>query len=455
MTIKSINPTNGILIKTYTELTADEIKQKINATDTAWTKWRKVSFSDKANLMLNLAALLNSKKALLAKVMSLEMGKPLKEGIAEIEKCASVCDYYAKNTEAFLQDKLAETDASKSYVSYQPLGVILAVMPWNFPFWQVFRFLAPNLMAGNCGLLKHASNVSECALLIEKLVLEAGFPEDVFSTLLVCGKNVNQIIENPLIKAVTLTGSTAAGKKVAEKAGSVLKKCVLELGGSDAYIILEDADLEKAAEACANARLVNNGQSCIAAKRFIVVESVLKEFIQLLLTKIKAKKTGDPLDDNTDLGPMANTKLRDDLHEQVKQSLALGAVCVLGGEIPTGEGAFYPPTILTKVKKSMPAFDEELFGPVAAIISAKNVEEAIELANDSQFGLGGAIFTKNEAKGNDIARNELQSGSVFINQGVKSDPRLPFGGIKQSGYGRELGLHGLLEFMNIKTISIK
>ena len=455
MTIKSINPANGVLIQTYTELSPAQVMQKINATGKAWETWREVSFSDKSKLMMKLATIIKSKKEELARVMTLEMGKPLKESVAELEKCALVCEFYATNTAAFLTDKTVETDANKSYISYQPLGVVLAIMPWNFPFWQVFRFLAPNLMAGNCGILKHASNVSGCALLIEELVLEAGFPKNVFSTLLVAGKNVNQIIEHPIIKAVTLTGSTAAGKKVAEKAGSVLKKCVLELGGSDAYLILADADLEMAAEACANARLINNGQSCIAAKRFIVVKTVLDEFTQLLLAKIKSKKTGDPLNVATDLGPMANIQLRDDLHEQVKKSISLGAKCILGGEIPVGEGAFYPATILTDVKKGMPAFEEELFGPVAAIIPADSVDEAIKIANNSDFGLGGAVFTKDEAKGNDIARNKLQAGSVFVNQGVKSDPRLPFGGIKQSGYGRELGLHGLLEFMNIKTISIK
>lgn len=455
MTLKSINPANGNIINTYNELSSEEVIQKINDTHEAWKKWRKVSFDEKSKSMIKLADLLKSKKQELAKTITSEMGKTLKESIAEVEKCATVCEYYAQNTASFLKDELVKTDAKKSYISYQPLGVILAVMPWNFPFWQVFRFLAPNLMAGNCGVLKHASNVSGCALLIEELVLDAGFPENVFITLLVSGKNVNPIIENPHIKAVTLTGSTNAGKKVAEKAGSVLKKCVLELGGSDAYIVLEDADLELAAETCTNARLINNGQSCIAAKRFIVVESVLEKFTGLMLSKMKAKKTGDPLNETTDLGPMANLKLRDDLHKQVEKSIALGAECVLGGKIPEGESAFYPATILTKVKKGMPAFDEELFGPVAAIISAKNAEEAIKMANDSYFGLGGAVFTTDETKGNYIARNELQAGSVFVNQGVKSDPRLPFGGIKQSGYGRELGLHGLLEFMNIKTIYIK
>ncbi|HTN19591.1 MAG TPA: NAD-dependent succinate-semialdehyde dehydrogenase [Pelobium sp.] len=455
MTLKSINPANGNIINTYNELSSEEVIQKINDTHEAWKKWRKVSFEEKSKSMIKLADLLKSKKQELAKTITSEMGKTLKESIAEVEKCATVCEYYAQNTTVFLKDELVKTDAKKSYISYQPLGVILAVMPWNFPFWQVFRFLAPNLMAGNCGVLKHASNVSGCALLIEELVLDAGFPENVFITLLVSGKNVNPIIENPHVKAVTLTGSTNAGKKVAEKAGSVLKKCVLELGGSDAYIVLEDADLELAAETCTNARLINNGQSCIAAKRFIVIESVLEKFTGLMLSKMKAKKTGDPLNETTDLGPMANVNLRDDLHKQVEKSIALGAECILGGKIPEGKGAFYPATILTKVKKGMPAFDEEFFGPVATIISAKDAEEAIEIANDSDFGLGGAIFTTDEAKGNNIARNEMQAGSVFVNQGVKSDPRLPFGGIKQSGYGRELGLHGLVEFMNIKTIYIK
>nr|WP_294895545.1 NAD-dependent succinate-semialdehyde dehydrogenase [uncultured Pedobacter sp.] len=455
MAIKSVNPANGELIKTYQELNPEEVNRKIIASHQAWGNWRTVSFIERTNSMLKLGELLKTKKEALAKVMTLEMGKPIKESIAEVEKCATVCEYYARHSADFLKDKIVETEASKSYVTYQPLGVILAVMPWNFPFWQVFRFLAPNLMAGNCGVLKHASNVSGCALLIEELVLEAGFPKNVFTTLLVSGKNVNQIIEHPLVKAVTLTGSTEAGKKVAEKAGSVLKKCVLELGGSDAYIILADADLELAAETCTNARLINNGQSCIAAKRFIVVESVLEKFSALMLDKMKAKKIGDPFAENTDLGPMANIKLRDDLHEQVQKSIELGAKCILGGEIQKGEGAYYPATILTNVKKGMPAFDDELFGPVAAIIATRNEKEAIEIANDSDFGLGGAIFTKDVEKGNKLARNEIQAGSVFVNQGVKSDSRLPFGGIKQSGYGRELGLHGLMEFLNIKTISIK
>jgi succinate-semialdehyde dehydrogenase/glutarate-semialdehyde dehydrogenase len=328
-------------------------------------------------------------------------------------------------------------------------------MPWNFPFWQVFRFLAPNLMAGNCGILKHASNVSGCALAIEEMVLEAGFPKHTFQTLLVSGKKVNSIIENPFVKAVTITGSTAAGKNVAAKAGSVLKKCVLELGGSDPYIILKDADLEKAAEACVTSRMINNGQSCIAAKRFIVVKAIEKDFIRLFKQKMENKLMGNPMNKKTDLGPQARTDLRDELHEQVKKSIDKGAKCILGGEIPKGKGAFYPATILTNVKKGMPAYDDELFGPVASIITVKDENEAIKVANDSVFGLGSAVFTKDIKSGEKIAKKQLQAGSAFVNEFVKSDPRLPFGGINQSGFGRELSSFGIHEFVNIKTVYIK
>ncbi len=455
MTIKSINPYNGKIVKTYKEFDTKKIEIKIKKTHTAFTKWRLTNFKERAKLMLNLAALLKSEKSVLAKLITQEMGKTISAAEAEIEKCALVCEYYAKNTANFLKEEVVKTEATKSYITFKPIGVVLAVMPWNFPFWQVFRFLAPNLMAGNCGVLKHASNVFGCAMQIEKLVRDAGFPKNVFTTLLVSGKNMNQIIENPLIKAVTLTGSTEAGKKVAEKAGSVLKKCVLELGGSDPYLVLADADLEKAAEVCVNARLINNGQSCIAAKRFIVVKSIEKDFIKIFKSKMEAKKYGNPTLKGVDLGPMASKQLRDDLHKQVQKSVKLGAKCILGGEIPKEKGFFYPPTILTHVKKGMPAYDEELFGPVAAIISVKNTKEAVEVANDTVFGLGAAVFTNDLKKGNEIAKNEIEAGCVFVNEGVKSDPRLPFGGINQSGYGRELGLYGLLEFMNIKTISVK
>ncbi|RKD16085.1 succinate-semialdehyde dehydrogenase [Pelobium manganitolerans] len=454
MSIKSTNPYNNQVVGTYTELNKQEIEQKIEAAQHAWLQWKKISFEQKSKMMIRLGELLLAEKEDLAKTITAEMGKAIKESRAEIEKCASVCTYYAKNTQEFLKDELVETDAQKSYISYQPLGVILAVMPWNFPFWQVFRFLAPNLMGGNCGLLKHASNVSGCALAIEKLVSKAGFPDNVFSVLLVSGKNVAQVIEHKHVKAVTLTGSTEAGKKVAEKAGSVLKKCVLELGGSDAYVILEDADLEQSAELCVNARLINNGQSCIAAKRFIVLKPIAEKFTQLFTEKMRAKTFGDPSNEEFELGTMANKTLRNQLHQQVEDSVKAGAKCILGGRIPEGEGAFYPPTVLINVKKGMPAFDDEMFGPVASIIVADDLNHAMDLANDTDFGLGGAVFTSDTEKGNDVARNQIEAGSVFVNANVKSDPRLPFGGIKQSGYGRELGKNGLLEFMNIKTVCV-
>ena len=454
MAIRSINPVNGKLIKSYKEDTKKLVAQKIDHAAVAWEKWRKTPFKKRSQLLKRTAAVLRKEKHKLAELMALEVGKPLKDGIAEIEKCASVCDYYSKNGEAFLKDELIKTEAEKSYVSYQPLGVVLAIMPWNFPFWQCFRFLAPGLMAGNCGLLKHASNVPGCALAIEDILLKAGFPQGVFQTLMVGSKAVEKIIESPVIKAVTLTGSTQAGIKVAQKAGECLKKTVLELGGSDPYIILDDADLELAAETCATSRLINNGQSCIAAKRFIVTQKTEKKFTELLLAKMAAKITGDPLKKDVDLGPMARADLRDELHKQVVKNIQLGAKCLLGGQVPDmpGNHAFYTPTVLTGVKKGMPGYDDEMFGPVASIITAKNKSGAIAIANDTIFGLGAAVFTKNKTEGERIAREELHAGACFVNGFVKSDPRLPFGGINQSGYGRELGMMGIKEFVNAKTI---
>lgn len=454
MQLQSINPVNGAIIKTYNSHSDSEVKEKIAQTHEAWLSWKETQHPARSKYLNSLATVLRKRKDELAKLMALEMGKPITQGIAEVEKCAAVCEYYAANAKTQLQNQLIETEASKSYVTFQPIGVVLAIMPWNFPFWQVFRFLAPALAVGNCGVLKHASNVPGCALAIEEMVSQAGFPEHVFQTLLVGSDKVDQIIENKLIKAVTLTGSTNAGKKVAEKAGSLIKKTVLELGGSDAYIILEDADLDKAAQICVDSRLINNGQSCIAAKRFIVVQSVEKEFTQLFLQKMQSRKVGDPLDAVTTDGPMARTDLRDELHKQVEKSIEKGAKCILGGEVPKGSNAYYLPTILTNVKKGMPAYDEELFGPVAAIITAKDETDALNIANESEFGLGGAIFTKDKKRGEEIASTKLQAGSCFVNSLVKSDPRLPFGGIKESGYGRELGLFGLYEFVNIKTIYI-
>lgn len=452
--ITSINPHTGKPIKKYRELSATAIAKKITGAHRAWLSWQNVSFEERAQLLRNTSAVLHRRKNEFAVLMATEMGKPLKQGLAEIEKCATACDYYAKHGAAFLADEPVVTAAAKSYIAYRPLGVVLAVMPWNFPYWQVFRFLAPALMAGNCGILKHASNVPGCALSIEEILLEAGFPEHVFQTLLVSGKAVESIIEHPLVGAVTLTGSNAAGASVAAKAGSLIKKTVLELGGSDAYLVLADADLELAANVCASSRLINSGQSCISAKRFIVEKSVEKEFIRLFKAQLAAKTCGDPLDEHTDLGPLARTDLRDQLHEQVLKSITLGARIGLGCTVPPGPAAAYPPSVLTGVKKGMPAYDEELFGPVAAVIRAKNEADAIRIANDSAFGLGGAVFSRDVKKAERIAADLLNAGSCFVNSLVQSDPRLPFGGVKASGYGRELGYHGIREFVNIKTVSI-
>jgi len=455
MEIYSVNPANGEQIKAYTAHSDEQISTKITQTHKAWLSWKLTGFDERAKLLINMANILKHRKQELAKLMAMEMGKPLLQGISEVEKCAAVCEYYAVNAANYLKDQLVETEATKSYISFQPIGVVLAIMPWNFPFWQVFRFLAPALAAGNCGVLKHASNVPGCALSIEEIVQQAGFPANVFQALLANSKQVDKIIENKHIMAVTITGSTSAGQKVAQKAGSLLKKTVLELGGSDAYVILEDADLDKAAEICVNSRIINSGQSCIAAKRFIVVKSVAKQFTDLFHQKMAAKKMGEPLDEGVEIGPQARVDLRDELHKQVQTSIAKGAKCILGGEIMPGENAYYPPTILTHVKPGMPAYDEELFGPVAAIITAENEDDAIAIANDSVFGLGGAVFTADKKRGEMIAAIKLEAGSCFVNSMVKSDPRLPFGGIKQSGYGRELGIFGIHEFVNIKTVYIR
>lgn len=456
MGIRSINPVNGKLIRKYKTYRPEQIARIVKHTHMAWLKWRETESGERARLLHNLAELLNTRKRKLAELMAVEMGKPLKPGMEEIEKCAAVCHYYAANARDFLKDQLVPTDAAKSYVSFQPLGVILAVMPWNFPFWQLFRFLAPALMAGNCGVLKHSSNVSGCALATAQLIKEAGFPADVFNVLLISSDQVAGVIADPLIKAVTLTGSTKAGMQVAEIAGTHLKKIVLELGGSDPYLILEDADLENAAKICAQSRLINNGQSCIAAKRFIVAKKIEKNFIKLFRDQMESYRTGDPLDPQTQLGPMSRIDLRDELHRQVQENVAAGARCILGGYIPEAhtmhKHAYYTPTILTGIKKEMPAYEEELFGPVALVISAKDTEDAIRIANDTSFGLGAAVFTSDQTKGEEIARCRLNAGSCFVNALVRSDPRLPFGGINQSGYGRELGMFGIHEFVNIKTV---
>ncbi|UCH94356.1 MAG: NAD-dependent succinate-semialdehyde dehydrogenase [Candidatus Aminicenantes bacterium] len=455
MTMEAINPATGEVIKTYATFTKEEVARAIEDSHEAFLSWRRVPFSQRSQLMRKAAKILRENADEYAKLMALEMGKPIKEGRSEANKCAWVCDYYAENTQIFLKPESVQTDASDSFVSFQPLGVVLAVMPWNFPFWQVFRFAAPGLMAGNAGILKHASNVPGCALAIEEVFLKAGFPKNIFRTLLIGSSLVEGVIENPLVMAVTLTGSTPAGRAVASKAGEMLKKTVLELGGSDAYVVLEDADLETTVNTCVYSRLINSGQSCIAAKRFIVVEPIREKFEDLYIEKMQAMKMGDPLDETVAVGPQARHDLRDDLHRQVEESIKKGAKCLLGGEIPAGKGAFYPPTILTDVKKGMPAYDEELFGPVAAIIPVKDEKEAIDAANDSVFGLGAAVFTGDLEKGTRLAEKEIQAGCCFVNTFVRSDPRLPFGGIKESGYGRELSYYGIKEFVNIKTVFVK
>jgi succinate-semialdehyde dehydrogenase/glutarate-semialdehyde dehydrogenase len=454
MALSSINPATDEPIRVYEEASSEEVATALSAAGAAAARWRRVPFSGRAEPLRRAGTLLRERREDLARLMTLEMGKPLAQGRAEAEKCAWVCEHYAEHSAAFLAAEAVSTDARKSFIAFEPLGVVLAVMPWNFPFWQVFRFAAPALMAGNVGLLKHSSNVSGCALAIEGILGDAGLPQGVFQTLLVSSRRVGALIEAPEVAAVTLTGSTPAGRAVAAKAGACLKKVVLELGGSDPYVILEDADLDLAAEACATARLVNGGQSCIAAKRFVVVDGVREAFVDRLVERMKARKMGDPLDETSDIGPQARRDLRDDLHQQVLDSVERGARLRLGGTLPDGPGAFYPPSVLVDVAPGMPAYDEELFGPVAAVIAARDDADAIRIANDTRFGLGAAVFTRDVARGEEIARDELHAGSCFVNTFVRSDPRLPFGGIRDSGYGRELGVFGIREFVNVKTVYV-
>jgi succinate-semialdehyde dehydrogenase/glutarate-semialdehyde dehydrogenase len=452
--LQSINPTDGSLIREYPEATDAEVARALSEASVAFESWRRTSFDERAAILRRTAALLRERRDALARQMAIEMGKPVTQGRAETDKCAGVCDYYAEHAARLLAPEPAPTEARTSYVAFEPLGAVLAVMPWNFPLWQVLRFAAPALMAGNVGLLKHASNVTGVALEIEAILHAAGLPSAAFRTLVVPSSRVAALIESKHVAAVTLTGSTPAGRAVAAKAGACLKKSVLELGGSDAYVVLEDADLEAAAEACAASRLINGGQSCIAAKRFVVVEPVRREFEELLVERMRLRLMGDPLDEATAVGPQARTDLRDELHRQVEASVARGARVRLGGVVPSGPGAFYPPSVLSSVAPGMPAFDEELFGPVAAVVAATDERDAIRLANQSAFGLGAAVFTRDLARGERIARHELQAGSCFVNAFVRSDPRLPFGGIRESGYGRELGAFGIREFVNVKTVYV-
>ncbi len=451
--LSSINPATGEVIDTFEAYSAAQVDDALRQARTAFTDWRRTAFAQRSAVLHAVASTLRQRKADLARIATLEMGKPIVESEAEVEKCAWNCDFYAENAESFLSDEPIVTNAAASYVSYNPLGVVLAVMPWNFPYWQVFRFAAPALMAGNTAVLKHASNVSRCALEIEAVFRASGLPEGAFRTLLVPSSAVESIIADPRIAAVTLTGSDAAGVSVASAAGRNLKKSVLELGGSDAFIVLDDADLDAAAEIGVRSRFQNTGQSCIATKRFIVVDAIADAFTERLVAATSRLRVGDPLDRATQIGPLARADLRDALHEQVLASTAAGARILLGGTPHGDRGAFYEPTVLADVTSDMAAAREETFGPVAPILRARDAEHAVALANDSQFGLGGNLWTADIARGRDLARR-IESGNVFINGMTASDPRLPFGGVKRSGYGRELSSFGIREFVNIQTVWI-
>jgi succinate-semialdehyde dehydrogenase/glutarate-semialdehyde dehydrogenase len=451
MTLRSVDPMTGRVLATFDETPPGELDRILTGAERAFLDWRDRPLTERADRMREAARLLRAKKTDHAIAMALEMGKPVAQGEAEVEKCAWGCEYYAEHAAAFLAEQPRETDASRSWVRFDPLGPVLAVMPWNFPFWQVFRFAAPALMAGNVGVLKHASNVPRCALEIEQVFRGAGFPEGVFSTVLVGAGAVPALIDDRRIRAVTLTGSERAGSQVAEHAGRALKKTVLELGGSDPFIVLDDADLPATARAAASARLVNGGQSCIAAKRFVVLEPVSERFLDALVAEMAARRMGPPLERETEVGPQARHDLRDALHRQVVDSMRRGARLLLGGRVPDGPGAFYPPTVLADVAPGMRAFDEETFGPVAAVVRARDEAHAIALANESPFGLGASVWTRDPRRAERVAPH-LEAGSVFVNGIVRSDPRLPFGGIKRSGWGRELSEYGIREFVNVKSV---
>jgi acyl-CoA reductase-like NAD-dependent aldehyde dehydrogenase len=453
MSIQTFNPTTGEVLETFEAYTQEQINEALDQAHQAFLQWRTLAFAERGKYLHSLANHMRDHKTVLAKTAVLEMGKSITEAEAEVEKCAWNCDYFAENAESFLGDAKISSNATESYVAFRPLGVVLAVMPWNFPYWQVFRFAAPALMAGNTTVLKHASNVSRVALDIERIFQEAGLPPGVLRTVLVPGSETAKLIEDPRIAAVTLTGSEAAGVEVAATSGHVLKKTVLELGGSDAFIVLDDADLDEAAQVAVTARFQNNGQSCIAAKRFIVVESVADAFEQKFVANTAKLKVGDPLEYDTKVGPVARGDLRDSLHELVQQSVQQGAKVLIGGKPRTGKGYFYEPTILTNVTPEMPVFTDETFGPAAAVIRAHDAQHAIELANNSKFGLSSNLWTRNIDRARQLAAH-IEAGGVFINGMTASDPRLPFGGVKRSGYGRELSSFGIQEFVNVQTVWI-
>ncbi len=459
MPIASINPATGETFQTFESLSQTQLEEKLQRARETFYSYRRTSFAERALMMQRAAEILETEKKDFARVMTLEMGKPIKAAVQETEKCAWVCRYYAENAEKHLADELVETNATKSYVRFQPLGVVLAVMPWNFPFWQVFRFAAPGLMAGNVGLLKHSSNVPQCALAIEDVFRRAGFPVGAFQTLLIGSDRVQSVLEDSRVAAVTLTGSEPAGRSVASIAGKQIKKSVLELGGSDPFIVMPSASLEAAAATAVKARTINNGQSCIAAKRFIVHAQIYDEFEKRFVEAMKQLRVGDPMLESTDIGPLATEQILKDLEEQVQVSVAAGAKILTGGQKFKAEGDlargnFYEPTVLVDIPKGAPAYQDEIFGPVASLFRVNNIDEAIELANATYFGLGSAAWTNDDAE-RDRFIEELEAGSVFINGMVASDPRLPFGGVKHSGYGRELGEFGIREFVNIKTVWIK
>ena len=453
--LQTVNPATGEPGRSYPENTVDDARAAAAAAHAAFEAWRRTAFAKRAAMMREAGAILRRRKDEFAALMTDEMGKTLTEGRAEIEKCATQCDWFAEHAEGYLAPEPVDIGGPEAFVTFNPLGVILAVMPWNFPFWQVFRFAAPALMAGNGALLKHASNVPGCALAIEGVFHEAGFPKDLFRALLLPSSEVKALIEDDHVTAVTLTGSVAAGKSVATAAGGVLKKCVLELGGSDAYIVLEDADVAAAAKICATARMVNGGQSCIAGKRFIVVREVLEAFENAMVEAMRAYEVGDPREERTKLGPLQSVHARDEIHAQVTQSIANGARLLLGGDVPDRPGAWYPATVLADVKPGQPAHDEEVFGPVAAIIAAENEADAIRIANASEYGLGSGVLTGDVDRGRRIAAEELAAGLSFVNENVRSDPRMPFGGVKHSGYGRECSAFGIREFTNIKSVHVR
>ena len=451
-TLASINPTTGELLHEYEQHSDDVVESKLQLAAETFREYRKMPFALRAKMMSKAAQILESGKETLGRMMTQEMGKTLKSAIQEAEKCAFGCRYYAEHAESFLADEEAKTNATRSYVRYQPLGPVLAVMPWNFPFWQVFRFAAPALMAGNVAVLKHASNVPECALAIEEVFSQAGFPQGVFQTLLIGSDRVNRVIADSRIKAVTLTGSVGAGSSVATTAGKELKKTVLELGGSDPFIVMPSADLDKAVETAVQARIINNGQSCIAAKRFIVDEKIADQFEQKFVRRMAAVKMGDPMEPGTELGPLATADGVRTLQEQVNKTVQMGARVLLGGKRANRQGNFFEPTVLSEIPKGSPVFEDELFGPVASLFRAQDMADAVRIANNSPFGLGACAWTNDETE-REIFINEIESGLAFINSMVASDPRIPFGGVKHSGYGRELSHHGIREFVNVKTVS--